>query len=126
MIKPLLKIKFDYFWEDFDPDNNYFTRVLEKKYTLEVSDEPDLLFFTNYYHGSQREYLKNKCHRVFLGWENTRADWNCCDYVLDSDFYVNNLRHKRWPIWAAWNTQALIVSKNPALFHNKKSLPAWW
>jgi hypothetical protein len=30
---------------------------------------------------------------------------------LDSDFYSNNPRHKRWPIWAAWNTAKLTEPK---------------
>jgi hypothetical protein len=114
-----IKVKFGIFWPDFDPANNYFTRVLSKKYIVELSDDPDLFFFTHAYNG-EREYLNYKCHRVFLGWENKRADWNCCDYVLDSDFYVNNSRHKRWPIWAAWNLQSLILPKDPSLFLQKK------
>lgn len=80
---------------------------------------PTCFFFTHPYNG-QRDYLQYKCHRVFLGWENERADWNCCDYVLDSDFYENNPRHKRWPIWAGWDLQPLLQPKDPALFANKK------
>ena len=64
--------------------------------------------------------MKHKCHRVFLGWENVRANWNIADYVLDSDYYANNPRHKRWPIWAAWNTNVLLQPKKPELFLNKK------
>lgn len=114
-----IKVNFGYFWPDFDPADNYFTRVLSKKYTVELSDDPDLYFFTHAYNG-KRDYLHYKCHRVFLGWENARADWNCADYVLDSDFYSNNPRHKRWPIWAAWDTTKLIQPKNPEMFLQKK------
>lgn len=113
-----IKVNFGYFWPDFDPANNYFTRVLSKKYKVEVSDDPDLFFFTHAYNG-KHDYLNYKCHRVFLGWENVRADWNCCDYVLDSDFYINNPRHKRWPIWAAWDTTKLLQPKSRELFLQK-------
>ena len=119
-MKPLLKINFDHFWHDFDPNNNYFTRILEKKYKLQLSDKPDLFFFTNYYGGSSRNYLKHKCHRIFLGWENIRADWNICDYVLDSDFYENNPRHMRWPIWAAWDLSPLLQQKMSITYLEKK------
>jgi hypothetical protein len=118
-MKPKLKINFGFFWPDFNPVNNYFTRVLSKKYDVVLSNEPDLYFFTHAYNG-KRDYLSYKCHRVFLGWQNERADWNCCDYVLDSDFSINNPRHKRWPIWAAWNTIALTQPKNPDFFFQKK------
>ena len=114
-----IKVKFGNFWPQFDPADNFFTRALRKKYHVELSDEPDLYFFTHAYDGN-RDYLNYKCHRVFLGWENVRADWNSCDYVLDSDFYNNNPRHKRWPIWAAWNMQQLTQPKNTDLFRNKK------
>lgn len=114
-----IKVNFGYFWPDFDPADNYFTRALSKKYRVVLSDDPDLFFFTHAYNG-KRDYLKYKCNRVFLGWENVRADWNCCDYVLDSDFYTNNPRHKRWPIWAGWDTTRLIQPKSPELFLQKK------
>jgi hypothetical protein len=114
-----INVNFGYFWPDFDKADNYFTRVLSKKYKVELSDDPDMFFFTHAYNG-KRDYLNYKCHRVFLGWENARADWNSCDYVLDSDFYTNNPRHKRWPIWAGWDTAKLIQPKSPELFLQKK------
>lgn len=114
-----IKVNFGYFWPDFNPADNYFTRVLSKKYKVELSDDPDLFFFTHAYNG-KRDYLNYKCHRVFLGWENARADWNCADYVLDSDFYTNNPRHKRWPIWAGWDTSKLLQTKNVEQFLQKK------
>lgn len=114
-----IKINFGYFWPDFDPADNYFTRLLSKKYHVVLSEDPDLFFFTHPYNG-KRDYLHTKCHRVFIGWENARADWNCCDYVLDSDFYTNNPRHKRWPIWAGWDTSKLLQPKNIELFLQKK------
>ena len=115
----VLKVNFGYFWEGFENEDNYFTRVLSQKYKVEISDNPDFFFFTNPYNG-KRDYLKYTCHRVFLGWENVRADWNSCDYVLDSDFYDNNPRHKRWPIWAAWHPERLTEPKNLKAFSGKE------
>jgi hypothetical protein len=114
-----IKINFGYFWDDFKTEDNYFTRILSLKYNVEISEDPDLFFFTYPYNG-KRGYLKYKCHRVFVGPENKRADWNICDYVLDSDFVENNPLHKRWPIWAYYNPQQLIVAKNMAVFKEKK------
>lgn len=114
-----IKINFGYFWPDFKNEDNYFTRILSLKYKVEISDNPDFFFFTHPYNG-KRDYLKYKCHRVFLGWENERANWNICDYVLDFDFYDNNLRHKRWPIWASWKPERLMQQKDMAAFKAKK------
>lgn len=114
-----VKINLRYFWPDFNKEDNYFTRVLSLKYNVEISDNPDFYFFTHPYNG-KRDYLKYKCHRVFLGWENVRANWDICDYVLDSDFYENNPRHKRWPIWASWNPIRLTAPKELKHFTGKK------
>lgn len=114
-----IKINFGYFWPSFDKEDNYFTRVLSLKYKVQISENPDFYFFTHPYNG-KRDYLKYKCHRIFLGWENIRADWDICDYVLDSDFYVNNPRHKRWPIWAAWRPERLTQEKSIEDFAEKK------
>jgi hypothetical protein len=115
----ILKVNFGSFWPGFDNSDNYFTRILSRKYKVVISEDPDLYFFTHNYSG-KREYLKYKCHKVFLGWENERADWNCCDYVLDSDYYITNPRHKRWPIWAAWNIDKLVIPKEPEHFKAKE------
>jgi hypothetical protein len=114
-----LKINFGHFWPSFDKQDNYFTRVLSKRYALELSEDPDYYFFTHPYDG-KLDYLKYTCHRIFLGWENQRADWNICDYVLDSNFEPGNPRHKRFPIWAGWNLQKLVEPKQPGSFAQKK------
>ena len=119
MSKQKLKVNFGTFWHDFYPDNNMFTQRLSKRFDVELSDKPDLYFFTHPYNG-KRDYLKYDCHRVFLGWENARADWNICDYVLDSDFYQNNPRHKRFPIWAGWNLDKLSLPKAKSDFESKE------
>ncbi len=114
-----IRIKFGDFWHDFDPKDNMFTRVLSTKFEIEFSDDPQYYFFTHAYNG-KRDYLNYKCHRIFLGWENERADWASCDYVLDSDFYANNPRHKRFPIWAAWDMKRLCQPKDVNNFAGKK------
>jgi alpha(1,3/1,4) fucosyltransferase len=114
-----IRVNFGYFWPGFKPEDNYFTRILGKKYKVELSQQPDLYFFTHPYNG-KRDYLQYKCHRVFLGWENARTDWTCCDYALDSDFVHDNPRHKRWPIWATWNMKKLIEPKSPEAFLKKR------
>jgi alpha(1,3/1,4) fucosyltransferase len=115
----MVKIKFGSFWPGFDPENNFIVRTLKKVCQVELSDQPDLFFFTHSYNG-EREYFKYNCHRVFLGWENARTDWTFCDYALDSDFISGNPRHKRWPIWAAWNLRKLTEPKDTRDFLQKK------
>lgn len=117
-----IKINFGFFWKGFDNSNNYFTRLLSKRYNIIISENPDFYFFTHSYYNGKKDYLNYNCHRIFLGWENARADWNICDYVLDSDFVSsNNPRHKRFPIWAAgWSLERLTLPKDIADFKFKK------
>ncbi len=109
-----IKVKFDKLYDGFNISDNFFTRHLSVKYKVEISDDPDFYFFTHPLFGSNN-YLKYKCHRIFFGGENIRADWNICDYVFDSDFYESNPRHKRWPLWAYWS---LIRVNQPKSFNN--------
>lgn len=118
-MKKKLKLQFGYFWDGFDPMDNMFSRSLSRKYDVEISTDPDYYFFTHSYDGN-KDYLNYNCHRIFWGLENVRADWNICDYVLDFDFCENNPRHKRFPLWAAWQTEKLCLPKDMTAFENKK------
>jgi hypothetical protein len=106
-----VKVKFDQLYEGFNTSDNFFTRHLAAKYKVEISEDPDFYFFTHAVYGS-KNYLNYKCHRIFFGGENIRADWNICDYVFDSDFYKNNRRQKRMPLWAYWPLEQINQPKS--------------
>lgn len=46
IIEMKIKIKFTDFWPGFDDYHNSFIEVLERKYDVEISDEPDYLIFS--------------------------------------------------------------------------------
>ena len=48
MKKKVIKIGFRYFWEGLDPEDNFFTNLLRKKYEVVISNEPDYLFYSVY------------------------------------------------------------------------------
>lgn len=114
-----IKVKFDQLYKGFNTSDNFFTRHLSAKYKVEISDDPDFYFFTHPLFGS-RNYLKYKCHRIFFGGENIRADWDICDYVFDFDFYDNNPRQKRWPLWAYWPLEQINQHKSFNHINDKK------
>jgi len=113
-----IKIKFGDFWDGFNKEENYFIKLLKKRFEVELSENPDLLIFTHAY-GKKQQFFEYKCHRLFLGWENVRADWRIADYVMDSDYYLNNPRHFRFPIWASWNLN-LLTNPKPEIDLEKK------
>ena len=43
-----IKINFKYFCEGFDPENNFFTNLLRRKYKVIISENPDYLFYSVY------------------------------------------------------------------------------
>jgi alpha(1,3/1,4) fucosyltransferase len=114
-----IKVKFDTLYKGFNTTDNFFTRLLSSKYKVVISDDPQFYFFTHPVYGSKK-YLNYKCHRIFWGGENIRADWNICDYVLDSDFYENNPRQKRMPIWAYWGLERINQRKSFDIIDDKK------
>lgn len=114
-----IKVKFDQLYKGFNTSDNFFTRHLSAKYKVIISDDPDFYFFTHAFYGS-KNYLKYKCHRIFWSGENIRADWNICDYVIDSDFYENNPRQKRWPLWALWGLERINQRKSFDHISDKK------
>ena len=44
--KKKIKINFKYFWEGFDPEDNFFINLLRKQYDVKISDNPDFLFYS--------------------------------------------------------------------------------
>jgi len=48
MKRKTIKINFRYFWGGFDPENNFFTNLLRKIYNVEISDNPDYIFYSVY------------------------------------------------------------------------------
>jgi len=68
--------------ESWNTINRYLIRLLEQKYEIEISNEPDLLFFTH------RDVPKDKglamvgCLRVFSSIENVKPNFRLCDYAF--------------------------------------------
>ena len=86
-------------------DDNYIYHLLNRVYTIEISQEPDILFFSCF----GKKHLKYKCLKIYYCGENRRPDFSGCDYALTYDL-INHNRHFRWPLYAhhidfenAWN-----------------------
>ena len=52
---------------EFDPHENYFTRLLSPHYELVVSDEPDYLIYSCF----GKEFRNYRCTRIYFTGENT-------------------------------------------------------
>lgn len=105
-----IKINYTFEWRSFDPKDNYFTKILSRKYKVKISDNPDLLICADDMPDA-RIYLNYDCHKLSLNFENQRPDWTAFDYILGSDYLPSEPRYKRLPIWALGKVDELLNEK---------------
>ena len=74
VLRKKIKIKYVDFWGDITSE--YFMDILKTKYEVEISDDPDLLFFSVY----SDEHLKYNCFKIFYTGENVKPNPRSCDY----------------------------------------------
>jgi len=77
--KPVVKIDF----VDFgfiDKASNFFVDLLQRHFTVVISDKPDLLFYSDTA-GSHLHRLYN-CKKIFWTGESTFPDFNVCDFAM--------------------------------------------
>ena len=107
-----LKINFADFWGNFDKTDNYFYHLLSTKYDVEISDDPDILFFSVDYGRSHERDRFSRCKKIFFTGENVRPNFDGpesieyprysigkCDAALSFD-YSDDDRNYRFPLWA--------------------------
>ena len=93
-MKKHIRIKFVDFWDDFIPENNLFYQILAGRYDVELSDEPEYLFYSVF----GEEYLRYDCIKIFYTGENQCPDFNLCDYALGFEHLTLGDRYFRLPI----------------------------
>ena len=95
MQKEDLRIYFTDFWSNFNPESNYFTKLLSLRYNITIdSATPDILFYSTY--GSQ--YRTYKCKKVFYTKEPIQPYG---DYSLAFSYnYQENENHLRLPYYS--------------------------
>lgn len=93
----ILKINFCDFYKEFNKEDNYFTRIIEKYYEgYEISGRPDFLFYSCY--GTEHLKYKN-CVKIFYTGEPVSPDFNECDYAIGYDWISFEDRYYRRPLW---------------------------
>jgi hypothetical protein len=105
-----IKLDFVDFWPGFKKTGNYFYRLIQTRYRIEISDEPDFLIYSVF----GKDHKKYKCTRIFFSGENIRPDFKECDYAFTFDHIENNPRHYRLPLYALYldNPEMLIKGEN--------------
>lgn len=102
-----VRIKFVGFWDSFDTRDNFFTRLLEPRYRLEICDDPEYVVYA--YVGRQRkEFLQYDCVRIFYTGENLPPDWQACDWAFTFE-HTAHPRHFRLPHWPFYVAPEALV-----------------
>jgi hypothetical protein len=91
-----IKIKFcKYNPEDKCSYSYYILQILKKYYEVEISDNPDYLF----YNESDYEHLNYSCVKIFYTGENIHPNFNFCDYAFGFDYLNFGDRYCRLPVY---------------------------
>jgi len=91
-MKRKIKIDFSDFWAGFDKTDNYFYNLLKEEFDVEISNNPDFLFFSLFGQNHQRY----KCKKIFYTGENIEPPLEYCDYSFSFD-YLDDARNYRLP-----------------------------
>ena len=91
-MKKKIKINFTDFWGGFDKTNNYFYNLLKEEFDVEISNNPDYLFFSIF--GNQHQNFN--CIKIFYTGENIAPPLGYCQYSFSFD-YLDDVRNYRLP-----------------------------
>ncbi len=91
-MKKKIKIDFSDFWGGFDKTDNYFYNLLKEEFEVEISNNPDYLFFSLFGQNHQRY----NCKKIFYTGENIAPPLGYCDYSFSFD-YMDDPRNYRLP-----------------------------
>ena len=87
-----IKIDFSDFWGGFDKTNNYFYNLLKEEFDVEISNNPDYLFFS-VFGNTHQNY---KCKKIFYTGENVAPPLGYCQWSFSFD-YLDDTRNYRLP-----------------------------
>jgi hypothetical protein len=95
--RPPLRLGFTGFWDTFDRRDNFFTRLLSRRYAVEVCPQPDFLVHSVL--GPDRhDHERHDCVRIFYTGENVPPDWQTTDWAFSFE-HSTHPRHFRLPLW---------------------------
>lgn len=111
-MKKEIKIKFIGFWAGFNERHNFFTNVLEEKFSITISDQPDYIICSVL--GEPYEECNYGGVRIHFNGENYTPDFNIHDYGISYNYLLLEDRHLQYPLY--------LVAEKPLELAQKKHL----
>lgn len=96
-MKSRLKLAFKDFWPGFELEKFRLFQVLEQHFPVEISDDPDFLFFSDY----SNDHLQDDCVKIHFSGENTRPNFNIADFFIGFE-YSPDPRVLRYPLYVEY------------------------
>lgn len=87
-----IKIDFTDWWSGFDKTDNYFYNLLKEEFDVEISNNPDYLFFSLF----GQNHQKYNCKKIFYTGENIAPPLGYCDYSFSFD-HLEDPKNYRLP-----------------------------
>ena len=106
--KKKIKINFVNFWTEFSKENDIFTRILRKHYDVEISSNPDYIFYS-VFGKSHNKYNDKKYIKIQYMGENRRPSFKDADYSMAFDYLDKQDRYLRFPIYLHRYEEALEI-----------------
>jgi hypothetical protein len=91
-MKNKIKIDFSDFWGGYNKTDNYFYNLLKEEFDVEISSNPDYLFFSIFGNNHQNY----KCKKIFYTGENIAPPLGYCQWSFSFD-YLDDSRNYRLP-----------------------------
>lgn len=109
-----LKVRFTDIPWDFNPLDNCYIHALKRRYDVEISDEPDLVFYSVF---GKDFFSYPKSIRIFLANEPVIPNFNDCDYAVGWDSISFGKRYIRQPPLVGFGEESVYD-----LLHNRKDM----
>ncbi|MEI6860792.1 MAG: glycosyltransferase family 10 [Verrucomicrobiota bacterium] len=97
-------------WQRFDPEDNFFTRLLRRRYEVTVAPRADYTLCFGY----GFDFLRHDGVRIFFAGENLRPDFNLWDYALGFDRLTFGDRYYRFPLYRIYEPAYAAALRPPA------------
>jgi alpha(1,3/1,4) fucosyltransferase len=106
-----IRIDFCDYAPGYPKTNNFFYNLLKKRFSLEVTDQPEFLIYAN--PGSHIHRVHN-CVKIYFGIEHFAPDWSQCDYAMTCH-YLEDPRHLRLPYYALYGGAKVLDKRQDDL-----------
>ncbi len=104
-----IKIDFTDWWGGFNKTDNYFYNLLKENFEIEISNNPDYLFFS-VFGNSHQNY---NCTKIFYTGENVPPPLGYCQWSFSFD-YMDDPRNYRLPHYLLYGDGYYdLVNKKP-------------